>query len=57
MKFIKLKNNHIQNADLRTLTQEFANDLHSAWQRESIDICNKCGGKEKPAPIYSTVIK
>ena len=53
----KYKNNHIRNANLKVITQQFVDDLYPAWQRESIDICNKCGGKEKPAPIYNTVIK
>jgi len=53
--YSKYKNNHMRNADLRIITQQFVDDLHTAWQQESIDICNRCGGKEKPAPIYNTV--
>jgi hypothetical protein len=45
---------HQDDANLKVITQQFVDDLHPAWQRGSIDICNKCGGKEKPAPIYST---
>lgn len=54
IKYSKYTNNHIRNANLKVITQQFVDDLHPAWQRGSIDICNKCGGKEKPAPIYST---
>lgn len=50
----KYKNNNIRNSTLREITELFANDLHLAWNLESIDICNKCGGKEKPAPRYQT---
>ena len=48
----KYKNNHIRNDNLKVITQQFVDDLYPAWQRESIDTCNKCGGKEKPAPTY-----
>lgn len=47
----KYKNNNINN-NLRDILKQFENDLTFAWKRESIDICNRCGGKEKPAPKY-----
>lgn len=50
--FSKYKENHIRNTDLKIITQQFVNDLYPAWNRESIDICNKCAGKEIPAPRY-----
>lgn len=55
--FSKYNNNNIAVMDLATAVQMFEDDLSVAWQRESIDICNKCAGKEKPAPIYRTEIK
>lgn len=55
--YSKYKNNHIRNSNLRDITHQFAEDLHSAWEHGSIDICNKCGGKEKPAPIYIGITK
>ena len=50
----RYKNNHIHNADLKIITKQFVSDLHPAWKRESIDICNKCAGKEIHAPRYQT---
>lgn len=48
--------NNINNSLINILSQ-FEKDLNAAWQRSSIDICNRCGGKEKPAPKYLTEIK
>lgn len=51
----KYKNNHITN-NLNEILTSFYNDLHHAWELDSIDICNKCSGKTKPAPTYRTQI-
>lgn len=52
----KYKNNNIKHNSLENIVTEFADDLTVAWKSDSIDICNKCSGKQKPAPIYNKVI-
>lgn len=52
----KYTQNNLNN-NLPNILPQFEKDLNAAWQRESIDICNRCGGKEKPAPKYMDVIK
>lgn len=54
--FSKYKNNTLKNS-LRETLKIIEQDLNIAWQKESIDICNKCAGKSMPAPKYIKEIK
>lgn len=49
--YSKYTNNHIS-TNLKEVLDFFYKDLHSSWNLDSIDICNNCSGKSKPAPIY-----
>lgn len=53
--FSKYKNNTIKHS-LRDTLKMIEQDLSVAWKNESIDICNKCAGKNKPAPKYAKEI-
>ena len=50
--YSKYIDNHITN-NLEIICEMFVDDLTLAWKLNSIDTCNKCGGKQKPAPIYN----
>lgn len=52
----RYSNNNISN-NLTAIVEQFEKDLNAAWKRESIDICNRCGGKEQPSPKYNMEIK
>ena len=49
----KYKSNNIKNGNLKNIVSEFVDDLHTAWKLNSIDICNRCNGKQNPAPVYT----
>jgi hypothetical protein len=53
--FSKYKNNTLDHS-LKETIEIIQNDLSLAWKRESIDICNKCAGKDIPAPKYGVQI-
>jgi len=53
--YVKYKNNHILKQSLSDIVNYFVEDLHPAWQAQSIDICNNCAGVKRPLPLYNGV--
>lgn len=44
--------NNISYNSLTSIVEFIRNDLNLAWKNRDIDICNKCAGITKPAPVY-----
>ncbi len=46
------KKNNIKDKSLLSIVKFISEDLNSAWLNSTIDLCNKCAGISKPAPVY-----